>query len=128
RRVSRAWRRKAAQKRPHPPSPPRQSARPAQLASAFSVPQIAIPHRILTPGGVEKPCLAYLAANRPPRRRSVDIIKEKPGPCGPLLFGLDFALEVDRHALEISDHAFDLGYPSALFVDLKLLQADQRFT
>jgi hypothetical protein len=43
------------------------------------------------------------------------------------LLGLDFALEVDRHALEISDHAFDLGNPSALLVDLKFLQADQRF-
>jgi hypothetical protein len=43
------------------------------------------------------------------------------------LLGLDFALEVDRHPLEIGDHALDLGDPSALLVDLKLLQADQRF-
>jgi hypothetical protein len=47
---------------------------------------------------------------------------------GALLLGVDFALEVDRHALEIGDHALDLGDPSALFIDLKLLQADQRFT
>jgi hypothetical protein len=47
---------------------------------------------------------------------------------GPVLLGLDFALEIDRHALEIGDHAFDLGNPSALFVDLKFLQADQRFS
>ncbi len=45
-----------------------------------------------------------------------------------LLLGVDFALQVDRHTLEISDHAFYLGNPSALFVDLKFLQADQRFT
>jgi hypothetical protein len=37
---------------------------------------------------------------------------------------MDFALQVDRHALEVGDHAFNLGDPSALFVDLKLLQAD----
>jgi len=47
---------------------------------------------------------------------------------GALLLGMDFALQVDRHALEVGDHAFDLGDPSAFFVDLKLLQADQRFT
>ena len=47
---------------------------------------------------------------------------------GAVLLGLDFALEVDRHALEIGDHALDLGDPSALFIDLKFLQADQRFT
>ena len=47
---------------------------------------------------------------------------------GPLLLGLDFALEVNRHALEIGDHAFDLGNPSALLIDLKFLQADQRFS
>src|ERR1700754_728496 len=43
---------------------------------------------------------------------------------GALLFGLDFAFEVDRHALEIGDHAFNLGDPSTLLVDLKFLQAD----
>jgi hypothetical protein len=47
---------------------------------------------------------------------------------GPLLFGLDFALEVDRHALEIGDHTLDLGDPPALFIDLKFLQPDERFT
>ncbi len=47
---------------------------------------------------------------------------------GPLLLGLDFALELDRHALEVGDHAFDLGNPAALLVDLKFLQADQRFS
>jgi hypothetical protein len=40
---------------------------------------------------------------------------------------MDFALQIDRHALEIGDHAFNLGNPSALFIDLKLLQTDQRF-
>lgn len=45
-----------------------------------------------------------------------------------VLLVLDFALQVDRHALEVGDHAFDLRNPSALFVDLKFLQADQRFT
>ncbi len=45
---------------------------------------------------------------------------------GPVLFGLDLALEIDRHALKIRDHPFDLGDPSALFIDLKFLQADQR--
>jgi len=29
--------------------------------------------------------------------------------------------------LEVGNHALDLGDPSALFIDLKLLQADQRF-
>src|SRR5262245_29114948 len=46
---------------------------------------------------------------------------------GAFLLALDLALEIDRHALEIGNHAFDLGNPSALLVDLKLLQADQRF-
>jgi hypothetical protein len=43
---------------------------------------------------------------------------------GTLLLGVDFALQIDRHTLEIGDHAFNLGDPSALFVDLKFLQAD----
>ena len=43
-------------------------------------------------------------------------------------FRIDFALQIDRHALEISDHALDLGHSPPLFVDLKFLQADQRFT
>ncbi|MDH8190412.1 hypothetical protein QIG62_27590, partial [Klebsiella pneumoniae] len=33
-----------------------------------------------------------------------------------VLLVLDFALQVDRHALEVGDHAFDLRNPSALFV------------
>jgi hypothetical protein len=37
---------------------------------------------------------------------------------------MDFALQIDRHTLEIGNHSFNLGDPSALFVDLKLLQAD----
>ena len=45
-----------------------------------------------------------------------------------LLLGLDFALQVDRHTLEIGDHAFNLANPAALLVDLKFLQTDQRFT
>src|ERR1700742_644522 len=47
---------------------------------------------------------------------------------GALLFGLDFTLKVDRHALEVSNHGFDLGDPATFLVDLKFLQADQRFT
>ena len=43
---------------------------------------------------------------------------------GALLLGLDFALQIDRHPLEVGDHTFNLGDPSALLVDLKLLQAD----
>jgi hypothetical protein len=43
---------------------------------------------------------------------------------GAVLFGLDFTLEVDRHTLEIGDHALNLGNPSPLLIDLKLLQAD----
>jgi hypothetical protein len=40
------------------------------------------------------------------------------------LLGLDFAFEIDRHTLEIGDHAFDLGYPSTLLVDLEFLETD----
>ena len=47
---------------------------------------------------------------------------------GPLLLGLDLALEIVRHALEVGDHALDLGNPPALLVDLELLQTDQRFS
>ena len=43
---------------------------------------------------------------------------------GALLLGVNFALQIDRHTLEVGDHTFDLGDPSALLVDLKLLQAD----
>ncbi|MGH8734454.1 MAG: hypothetical protein ACREVB_12270, partial [Burkholderiales bacterium] len=46
---------------------------------------------------------------------------------GAILFGLDFALEVARDAIELGNHAFDLRDPAALFVDLKLLQANERF-
>src|SRR5688572_23519139 len=46
---------------------------------------------------------------------------------GTILFGLDLALEVARDAIELGNHAFDLRDPAALFVDLKLLQANERF-
>ena len=64
----------------------------------------------------------------PPLDRSLGIgrIGEMRGIVDPgaLLLGLDFALQIDRHALEVGDHTFNLGDPSALLVDLKLLQAD----
>ena len=47
---------------------------------------------------------------------------------GALLLGVNFALQIDRHALEVGDHPFNLGDPSALLINLKFLQADQRFT
>jgi hypothetical protein len=40
---------------------------------------------------------------------------------GPVLLRLDFALKLDRHAIELGDHAFNLHDLPALFVDLKLL-------
>jgi hypothetical protein len=43
---------------------------------------------------------------------------------GTLLLGLDLMLEIDRHTLEVRDHALDLGDPAALLVDLKLFQAN----
>jgi hypothetical protein len=46
---------------------------------------------------------------------------------GAILLGLDFALEVAGDTIELGDHAFDLRDPAALFVDLKLFQADKRF-
>jgi hypothetical protein len=46
---------------------------------------------------------------------------------GAVLLGLDLALEVAGNAIELGDHAFDLRDPAALFVDLKFLQADERF-
>ena len=46
---------------------------------------------------------------------------------GAVLLDLDLALEIVGHALELGDHAFDLHDLPALFVDLKLLQANERF-
>src|SRR5258708_7026768 len=64
-RVSPAWRRKAAQKRPHRPSRRRQSARPAQPASAFSVPKIAMTDRFCTHlERQSRAVVSYLAPNR----------------------------------------------------------------
>ena len=47
---------------------------------------------------------------------------------GALLLGLDFALEVAAHALELGDHGLDLGGPAALLVHLEFPQPDQRLT
>ena len=47
---------------------------------------------------------------------------------GALLLGLDFALEVGAHALELGDHGLDLCGPAALLVHLELPQPDQRLT
>jgi hypothetical protein len=47
---------------------------------------------------------------------------------GTILLDFDFTLQIDRHALEFSDHALDLSHPPSLFLDLESLQADQRFT
>ena len=45
---------------------------------------------------------------------------------GAVLLGLDFALEVGAHALELGDHALDLRDLAPPFVDLKLLQTNER--
>src|SRR5439155_5730275 len=45
-----------------------------------------------------------------------------------LLLDLDLAVEIARHALELGDHALDLRHLPAPFLDLKFLQAEQRFT
>jgi hypothetical protein len=42
------------------------------------------------------------------------------------LFGANFALEIAGDPLEFRDHALDLSDPSALLVNLKLLQANER--
>ena len=47
---------------------------------------------------------------------------------GALLLDFDLTLQIDRHALKVSDHALDLGHPPSLFLDLEFPQADQRFT
>ena len=39
----------------------------------------------------------------------------------------NLTLELGRHALEVGDHAFNLGYSPSLLINLKFLQADQRF-
>lgn len=46
---------------------------------------------------------------------------------GAFLLTGDLAFKIHRHAFEFGDHALDLGDPPALFIDLKLFQADQRF-
>ncbi len=46
---------------------------------------------------------------------------------GAILFGFDLAIEIAGDAIELGNHAFDLRNPAALFVDLKFLQADERF-
>ena len=45
---------------------------------------------------------------------------------GALLLRLDLALEIDRHAVELGDHALDLRNPAPLLVNLKFLQPDER--
>ena len=45
---------------------------------------------------------------------------------GTILLGLDLALEIARHAVELCDHAFDLHDLPALLVDLELLQTNER--
>ena len=47
---------------------------------------------------------------------------------GAILLDTNFALEIGRHALEFGDHGFDLRDLAALFVDLKLLQANERLS
>ena len=37
------------------------------------------------------------------------------------LLDLDFTLQIDRHALEVSNHALDLSHPPTLFLDLEFL-------
>jgi hypothetical protein len=46
---------------------------------------------------------------------------------GAVLLGLDLAIEIARDAVELGNHAFDLRDSAALFVDLKFLQANERF-
>jgi hypothetical protein len=50
------------------------------------------------------------------------------GDSGPAFLVGDLTVKVRGHALEVSDHGFDLRHTTALFIDLKLLQADQCFT
>ena len=42
-----------------------------------------------------------------------------------ILLGLDLALEVDAHAVELGDHGFDLRGAAALLVHLEFPQPDQ---
>src|SRR6185437_15761958 len=64
------------------------------------------------------------------RRLGIGRIGEMPRivDAGAVLLDLDFALQVAGHAIEFGDHGFDLRDLAALLVDLKFLQADQRFT
>ena len=45
---------------------------------------------------------------------------------GAVLFDLDLPFKIGGHALEFGDHALDLHDLPALFVDLKLFQANER--
>jgi hypothetical protein len=45
---------------------------------------------------------------------------------GAVLLDLDLSFQIGGHALEFGDHALDLHDLPALFVDLKLLQANER--
>ena len=46
---------------------------------------------------------------------------------GAVLLGLDLAIEIAGHALELGDHALDLRDLATPLVDLKLLEANERF-
>src|SRR6516164_6832441 len=63
------------------------------------------------------------------RRLGVGRIGEMTGIVNPgaILLDLDVALEIAADALELADHAFDLGDPAAPLLDLKLLQANECF-
>ena len=45
-----------------------------------------------------------------------------------VLLGLDLALEIAGHALELGDHDLDLRHLAAPLVDLKLFQPNKRVT
>jgi hypothetical protein len=47
---------------------------------------------------------------------------------GPILLGLDLALEVAGNALEFRDHDLDLSDLAALLINLKPFQANERLT
>ena len=47
---------------------------------------------------------------------------------GAVLLDLDLAVELAGDAVELGDHRLDLRDLAPLFVDLKLLQADEGFT
>jgi hypothetical protein len=45
---------------------------------------------------------------------------------GALLLYLDLTFEIDRHAVELGNHALDLRNPAPLLVNLKFLQPNER--